>query len=99
MNDCRQLHETVVKDIVDVISDIKNFDQIDWINNRNSTGSIAKRASNLVLVFPVMVSNSLNIQTAMIVSKAIERKCCSLLQILFSSMQTTNADNLQDYIK
>ena len=29
MNDCRQLHETVVKDIVDVISDIKNFDQID----------------------------------------------------------------------
>ena len=56
MNDCRQLHETVVKDIVDVISDIKNFDQIDWINNRNSTGSIAKRASNLVLVFPVIVS-------------------------------------------
>ena len=99
MDNCKQLHETVVRDIVDIITSAKDFDQIKWINNKNNTGSIAKRASNLVLVFPVMVSNSLNIQTAMIVSKAIERKCCSLLQILFSSMQITNADNLQDYIK
>ena len=99
MNDCRQLHETVVKDIVDVISDIKNFDQIDWINNRNSTGSIAKRASNLVLVFPVIVSNALSMETAMIINKAIERKCCSLLQILFSSMQFANTDNLIDYLR
>ena len=99
MNNCKQLHETVVRDIVDIITSAKDFDQIKWINNKNNTGSIAKRASNLVLVFPVMVSNSLNIQTAMIVSKAIERKCCSLLQILFSSMQITNANNLQDYIK
>ena len=99
MNNYKQLHETVVRDIVDIITSAKDFDQIKWINNKNNTGSIAKRASNLVLVFPVMVSNSLNIQTAMIVSKAIERKCCSLLQILFSSMQITNADNLQDYIK
>lgn len=99
MNDCRQLHETVVKDIVDVISDIKNFDQIDWINNRNSTGSIAKRASNLVLIFPVIVSNALSMETAMIINKAIERKCCSLLQILFSSMQFANSDNLIDYLR
>ena len=99
MNDCRQLHETVVKDIVDVISDIKNFDQIDCINNRNSTGSIAKRASNLVLVFPVIVSSGLSMETAMIINKAIERKCCSLLQILFSSMQFANTDNLIDYLR
>ena len=99
MNDCRQLHETVVKDIVDVIGDIKDFDQIDWINNKNSTGSIAKRASNLVLVFPVIVSNALSMETAMIINKAIERKCCSLLQILFSSMQFANSDNLIDYLR
>ena len=99
MNNCRQLHETVVKDIVDVIGDIKDFDQIDWINNKNSTGSIAKRASNLVLVFPVIVSNALSMETAMIINKAIERKCCSLLQILFSSMQFANSDNLIDYLR
>ena len=99
MNNCKQLHETVVRDIVDIITSAKDFDQIKWINNKNNTGSIAKRASNLVLVFPVIVSNSLNINTAMIISKAIERKCCSLLQILFSSMQISDADNLQDYVK
>ena len=99
MNKCEQLHETVVRDIVDIITSAKDFDQIKWINNKNNTGSIAKRASNLVLVFPVIVSNSLNINTAMIISKAIERKCCSLLQILFSSMQISDADNLQDYVK
>lgn len=99
MNNCKQLHETVVRDIVDIITDAKDFDQVKWINNKNNTGSIAKRASNLVLVFPVIISTSLNIQTAMIITKAIERKCCSLLQILFSSMQVTHADNLQDYLK
>ena len=99
MNKCEYFHETVVRDIVDIITSAKDFDQIKWINNKNNTGSIAKRASNLVLVFPVIVSNSLNINTAMIISKAIERKCCSLLQILFSSMQISDADNLQDYVK
>lgn len=99
INSCEQLHETVVRDIFDIVSDVKDFDQVKWLNNRNNTGSIAKRASNLVLVFPVIVSSSLNIETSMIVSKAIERKCCSLLQILFSSIQRTDSDNLYDYLK
>ena len=99
MNQCQQLHETIVRDIVDVINDVKNFDQIEWLRKRNNVGSIARRASNLVLVFPVIVSNSLSIQTASIISKAIERKCVSLLQILFSSVQLTSADNMTDYLK
>ena len=61
MNSCEQLHETVVRDIVDIVTSAKDFDQIKWINNKNNTGSIAKRASNLVLIFPVIVSTSLNI--------------------------------------
>lgn len=99
MNKCQQLHETIVRDIIDVIDDVKNFDQVEWIRNRNNVGSIAKRASNLVLVFPVLCSSSINIQTASIISKAIERKCVSLLQILFSSMQLTSVDNMYDYLK
>ena len=99
MNQCQQLHETIVRDIIDVIDDVKNFDQIEWIRNKNNVGSIAKRASNLVLVFPVLCSTSINIQTASIISKAIERKCVSLLQILFSSMQLTSVDNMYDYLK
>lgn len=99
MNQCQQLHETIVRDIIDVMNDVKDFDQIEWIRNRNNVGSIAKRTSNLVLVFPVICSTSISIQTASIITKAIERKCVSLLQILFSSMQLTSVDNMYDYLK
>ena len=99
MNQCQQLHETIVRDIIDVINDVKDFDQIEWIKNKNNVGSIAKRASNLVLVFPVICSNSINMQTATIITKAIERKCVSLLQILFSSIQLTSVENMYDYLK
>ena len=99
INNCKTLHETIVKDVIDVVSSVKDFDEIEWLRNTNRTGSIARRANNLVLVFPVIISSSLNIETPMIISKAIERKCVSLLQILFSSIQLTNADNMQDYLK
>ena len=98
MNDCKLLHETIVRDIYDTITSVKDFDEIEWLQKRNNVGSIAKRASNLVLVFPVIVSTSINIQSAMMISKAIERKCCALLQILFSSVQLTDAKNLKDYV-
>lgn len=98
MNQSQLLHETILRDVVDVINDVKDFDQVEWIRSKNSVGSIARRASNLVLVFPVIVSNTLSIQTASIISKAIERKCVALLQILFASINLSKADNLQDYI-
>ena len=98
MNDCKLLHETIVRDIYDVVTSVKDFDEVEWLQKRNNVGSIAKRASNLVLVFPVIVSTSINIQSAMMVSKAIERKCCTLLQILFSSVQLTDAETVKDYI-
>ena len=72
---------------------------MDWIVNKNArTGSIAKQASNLILVFPVLCSTSLSIQTATIISKAIERKCAALLQILFAAVNMTNATNIYEYI-
>lgn len=99
MNKYQMIHETIVRDVVDIIDGVKDFDQVDWIlNKRNSVGSIAKRASNLILVFPVLISNSLSIQTATIISKAIERKCVALLQVLFSAVNMTNATDLYEYI-
>lgn len=98
MNNCKMIHETVLRDIVDVINDVKDFDQIAWIQNKNSVGSIAKRASNLILTFPVIISSSINIKTASMISKAIERKCVSLLQILFASISMTNYSDLNEYL-
>ena len=97
MNDCRQVHETVVRDIIDVIGGVRNFADIDWLTT-TSTGSIAKRASNLVMVFPVITSTQISMESAMLISKAIEAKCVSLLQILFSSVQISTIGDLQGYI-
>ena len=100
MNDCQTLHETIVRDVIDVMDNVKNFDQVEWLQTKNRTGSIARRASNLILVFPVIVSNSLSIASATLVTKAIERKCVSLMQILFSSIQyARGVEDMDDYIR
>ena len=115
MRECQQLHDTAVRDIVsyaegtaETIKDI--LDVIDkgadatkgWLKDSSyKSGSIMKRTSDLVLVFPVLVSTSLKMTTAVLVSKAIERKCVSLLQILFSAVNLTklkDTETFYDYI-
>lgn len=99
MSECMQIHETVVKDIVDVISGIKDFDGVEWLRKRNNTGSIAKRAANLTIVFPCIVSSNNSIENCMLAVKALEKKYVMLLEILFASVQITDADNMYDYMK
>lgn len=105
MNNFEMIHETELRDIVNIILGAKDAitDNKFWSKYKNAprTGSIARQASGLTLVFPVIISNNLNIDTAMIISKAIERKCVSLLQILFSSISYTDAkdvNNVQDFV-
>lgn len=99
-NESNTLHETVVRDVFDVIKDMKDIDQVEWIRRGNDVGSIARRSSNLILVFPVLTSTSISIGTATMIQKAIERKCVALLQILFSSIQfCEDAENIQQYIR
>ena len=64
--------------------------------NDKYSGSIARRAAGLVLVFPVLVSSSVSINTSVLISKAIERKCISLLEILFSAINITDKETVQD---
>ena len=115
MKECQQLHNTAVRDIVSFCEDGTISDVLDviktgsdtvnkWLSpgSANYSGSIVKRSSDLVLVFPVLVSTSLKMSTAVLISKAIERKCTSLLQILFSAVNLTNYNDtrdLYDYIK
>ena len=98
INNPRKIHETIVRDVYDIINDTKDFDNIEWMRTKNNTGSIARRAANLTLVFPVLVSTALSIDKAIIISKALERKCATLMQILFSSIQVTSAKDLGEYI-
>lgn len=97
-NDNNTIHETVIRDIVDVMTDITNSERLPGVFTNKSYKSISKASEKLTLVFPVFVSNSINIENAVMISKAIERKCVTMMQMLFSAICITNADNAIDYI-
>lgn len=95
------IRETIIRDIVDVISDIKKSDEVDLFKNKRegrSFKSIAKASSRLVLVFPVIMDKSLSINTASLITKAIERKGVSMLQMLFSAINIDSVENGMEFI-
>lgn len=97
--DRRVVHETILKDIVDVLSDVKDIDEIEFELGKNkSFKSIASATSNLTLVFPVVCSSDIDISNSMMVSKAIERKCVAMLQMLFSAFTINDAKDAISYI-
>lgn len=101
MSDCTHLHETIIKDVLDIWDDIKNAD-IESLPKRKkeraSFSSIARDTQNLVLTFPVACSTAMSIQSAAMIAKAIERKCVSMVQMLLASFQVTDTDNIQDFL-
>lgn len=98
-NSC-QIHETVLRDIVDIMMDVKDNDEIQIFMNKDKVyKSVASASNDLVLVFPVVCSKSIHIENASMVTKAIERKAASMLQMLFSAYQVSDADNAISYIK
>lgn len=102
MNEYRALHETALRDVLDIIDDINNVDVDDIFDSnmrsRMSSTSISRIASNLTLVFPVIVSRNLTIQNAMMATKAIERKAMIMLQMLFSAYQISDVSDAESFI-
>lgn len=99
-NNSQYFHETIVRDIVDIATDIKDAKVLDGITNRKTSfRSAAAASSALTLVFPVLISNSIGIQSASIIAKAIERKSASMMQMLFSAFGIDDATDAIDYIK
>lgn len=97
--DCTIVHETVIRDIIDVISGVKDSEEIQGIMNRDkSFKSISSASSNLILTFPVRVSRTVNIDNASMVTKAIERKATSLLQMLFAAINITDSKDVFEYL-
>lgn len=95
----RQIHETVLRDIVDVISGINSeTEPLKGIFTNTSYRSIAKGASNLTLVFPVIAEESVSVDAGRMCCKAVERKAVVMLQMLFSAINITDSRNAMDYI-
>ncbi len=102
MNGREYFHESVVKDIVDIITDLKDFDEVQFINNVNakrSFKSITSATKDLILTFPVLVSTDIDPDNAIMIAKAQEKKMASLLHILFTAISVGNNEDVYDYIR
>lgn len=98
----RAIHETVVRDVVDILTDLKDYDEVQFLANRKSARSFKSAAAatkDLILTFPVICSSDIEIENASMICKAIERKCVAMMQMLFSAISITSADNAIDYLK
>lgn len=99
MNNCKAIHETIIRDIIDIGTDLKDSDALKLFNGRkNSHRSIASSSSNLIMVFPVLCSKTIGIENAGMISKAIERKATSMLNLLFTATQIHHTDDVYDYL-
>lgn len=95
------MYDAIGKTVADIAGDPeqKRIDKADK-EFKMKLSSIAKQASELTMVFPVLCSRSISIDRAMMISKAVERNCVSMLQKIFSCWQiaASGVDNARDYI-
>ena len=95
------IHETVVSDIFETLKDGVRLagDAINpkTVRVRNAR-SLSRATSGLTLAFPVICTNTLPIETASMIAKAIERKNVALLQMAFSAYNITNAKDAVEHI-
>ena len=92
MNEFNTIHETVIRDVVDTIKDgVEATEKISgkggYTGSIASAGSLSKATSGLTLTFPVLVDNSIPVETANMISKAVETKAVSMLQHLMFPIQ------------
>lgn len=104
----RMIHETVLKDIMDIWDGIKQLkdEDINFKAKKSASkpmlgsSSISKASSNLNLVFPVICSRGISIENASMISKAVEKNAVTMLQRLFASWQLAdnNVNSVEDFI-
>lgn len=91
------IHETVIKDIVDIIMDVKD-DNYEFFNRPNYK-SLSHASDQMTLVFPILCASTVSVESATMVAKAIERKAATMLQMLFSAININNTRNGIDYLR
>lgn len=102
MNDREYFHESVIRDIVDVLTSFKDYDEVQFMSNtknNRSFKSITSATKDLILTFPVLVSTDIDPDNAIMMAKAHEKKMASLLHILFTAICVGNNEDVIDYVK
>lgn len=95
------IHETELKTIIGNILDISDTAHREApVTDISKAYSISRATSALTMVFPTLVSASVSIDAASIVSKAIERKWVTMMQLALSAFNMSNsATNAIDFIR
>lgn len=89
-----------LKEILNFASDIFHGRKDSRINKaQNSYTSIARATSDLIAVYPVCGSNTLSIDSLSIITKAIERKGVTMLQLLLAAKNLSEAKDGIEYLK
>ena len=99
-NNPRTIHETVIRDIVSVISDISSeAEPLKGLFANNSFRSVAKASSNLTLVFPCIATENTQIESARMITKSVERKAVAMLQMLLSAICISDSKSAIEHIQ
>lgn len=102
MNGREYFHESVVRDVVDILTSLKDYDEVEFLKNssgRRSFKSITSATKDLILTFPVLVSSDLDPDTACMIAKAHEKKCASLMHMLFTAICVGSNEDVYDYVR
>ena len=103
--DPKIIHETIVRDIVEFIADgARKVDFEDgglaFGKGKTSFRSITKASSNLICTFPVLISDTVPIEQGIMIMKSHERKCATMLQMLFSALcVSSDEENVYQYLQ
>lgn len=100
------MNETVIRDIVSLIADGRKQsedygDFITWGKGaKHSFRSITKASSDLVMTFPILVSDTVDVENAVMIMKSHERKCAAMMHMLFSALCiSSDSENVYDYLR
>lgn len=102
MNGREYFHESVVRDIVDILTSLKDYDEVQFLTNsanNRSFKSITSATKDLILTFPILVSSDADPANACMMAKAHEKKCASLLHMLFTAICVDSNEDVFDYVK
>ncbi len=101
MNKQNTIHETIIRDIIDIMGDAEDSEIVDYLTNikANNYKSLASKTSGLTLVFPILTSTNVDIKTATMVAKAQERKAVTMFQILFSAININTERDIFSFLR
>lgn len=103
MNKNMMIHESDFKMLFDLIAAFSDFRKD---NNKandkdpmRGMSSLAKAVSKMTLTFPVICSRGIDIETASMISKAMEKNFVSMLQRMFAAYQISSDADLMSYVQ